>query len=171
MPVVDAPPVRERPPAAPKPVRETATLKARREAVGALGQLAQVPLIATRQYADVGALSLYWPSVADELAKLAESDERIAQVIDPLCQIGPYAGLITAILPLLLQVAVNHGAVAPGAMGTVPASTLAAQVETGLAQQELQALQVQAQAEEDARRMRADIEKARAEFNGTREHE
>lgn len=164
MPVVNTPPpVREKAPASPKPARESAALRARREAVGALGQLAQVPLIATRQYADVGAVSMYWPGVADEVAKLAETDERIAQIVDPLCQIGPYAGLITALLPLILQIAVNHGAVAPGAMGTVPASSLAAQVETGLAQQELQALRMQAEAEEQARAMRADIEKAREE--------
>jgi hypothetical protein len=135
--------------------------KDRAEALAGLGQLAQVPLIATKQYADVGALSMYWPNVAKELANLADSQEQIAKFIDPLIQIGPYTGLITALLPLVMQVGVNHGIMAPGGMGTVPASTLSAQVETSMAEQELQALQVQLQAEKAAHALRSEIAESR----------
>jgi len=135
--------------------------KDRAEALAGLGQLAQVPLIATKQYADVGALSMYWPGVAKELANLADSQEQIAKLIDPLIQIGPYTGLITAVLPLIMQLGVNHGIMAPGGMGTVPATTLSAQVETSMAQAELEALRVQLQAEKEAQAVRAQIQESR----------
>jgi hypothetical protein len=104
---------------------------------------------------------MYWPNVAQELANLADSQEQVAKFIDPLIQIGPYTGLIAAVLPLIMQIGVNHGVLAPGGMGTVPASTLSAQVETGMAEQELQALQVQLQAEKAAQALRAEIAQSR----------
>jgi hypothetical protein len=104
---------------------------------------------------------MYWPKVAQELANLADSQEQVAKFIDPLIQIGPYTGLITALLPLVMQVGVNHGIMAPGGMGTVPASTLSAQVETSMAEQELQALQVQLQAEKAAHALRSEIAESR----------
>lgn len=138
--------------------------KERTEAVAALGQLAQVPLMATKQFADAGAVGAYWPNVAEEIAKLAESQPQIAAIVDPLMQVGPYAGLITAVLPLIMQIGVNHGRMTPGAMGTVPATTLSAQIEAGLAQQELQALRVQRQAEQEAMAMKTEIENERKMF-------
>lgn len=134
----------------------------RREALEGLGQLAQVPLIATKQFADAGAIGIYWPNVSKELANLADSQDAIAKVIDPLLKVGPYTGLVTALLPFLMQIAVNHGRVAPGAMGTVPASMLSAQIETRLANAELEALRMQREAEKAAAEMRAEIELNRA---------
>jgi hypothetical protein len=143
-------------------VKVSATLKARTEALVGFGQLGQVPLIATRQYADCGAISLHWPHVAEEIAKLADSQPVIAKFIDPLIQIGPYTGLVTAVLPFILQIGVNHGVFAPGAMGTVPTVTLTAQVESSLAQQELEALYLQRDAEKAAAAIRREINEARA---------
>jgi len=60
-----------------------------------------------------------------------------------------------------MQIAVNHGRVAAGAMGTVPANSLAAQVEAGLAQAEMEALQTQLQAEQAAQAMRDQIRQQR----------
>lgn len=162
MPVTSAPPPVHTPATRAPSAKATATHKAREDAVGSLGQLAQVPLLAMRQYADAGALGQYWPGIAREVATLADSQEQVAQIIDPLIKVGPYAGLITAVLPLVMQIAVNHGRMAPGAMGTVPASMLSAQVETALAQEELRALQAQAEAEKAAAAMRAEIAEQRA---------
>jgi hypothetical protein len=106
---------------------------------------------------------MHWPNVAEEVAKLADSQPAIAKFVDPLLQVGPYAGLITAVLPMVLQLMVNHGVSQPGIMGTVPKNALAAQMEASLAQVELQAMRAQAEAEEAARQMRADIDKARQE--------
>ena len=167
MPITSAPtPPSVKKAVAPKPVsRETSNLtRERTEALAGLGQLAQVPLMALRQYADVGALGVHWPNVSREVAKLAESQEQVARVIDPLIKVGPYTGLITAVLPLVMQIAVNHGRVAPGAMGTVPATSLAAQVETAMAQAELEALRTQMEAERQSRKMRDDIDRERREF-------
>jgi hypothetical protein len=136
----------------------------RQEALDGFGQIAQVPLLMTKQFADVGALSLHWPNVAKEIAALADSQEVIARVIDPLIKVGPYTGLVAAILPFAMQIAVNHGRVAAGAMGTVPGNALAAQVEAGLAQEEMNALKLQLQAEQEAQELRADIARARKEM-------
>lgn len=144
-----------------KPSVKKSVKEQRTEAVAGLGQLAQVPLLATKQFADAGAVGLYWPSISKEIAELAETQEPIANLIDPLMKIGPYTGLVAAILPFFMQIAVNHGRVAPGSMGTVPASTLEAQIKTAMAQAELEALKTQQQAEQAARAMREEIEESR----------
>jgi hypothetical protein len=154
----------------PPPVKKTATAKPvalspvsvkRQDAIASLGALAQVPLIAVKLYADAGAVSLYWPKIAREISLLADTNEQIAKLVDPLMQVGPYAGLITAVLPFALQIGVNHKRLPAGAMGTVPASTLAAQIETALAKAELEALRTQYEAERQSRAMRDDILNAR----------
>lgn len=158
MPVTSAPPPPSKS-AAPKTTapRKPDLTAARTEALTGLGQLAQVPLIAARQTADAGAIAMHWPRVSQELASLAGKDERVAKLIDPLMQAGPYAGLITALLPLIMQLGVNHGMVQAGVMGTVPAATLASQMDTALAQAQLEALTVQRDAEEQARKLRDEI--------------
>lgn len=165
MPISNAAPPPPRKPAAPKtppkPQAESQLTKDRREALTGLGQLAQVPLMAFRQFADAGAVGIHVPVIARELAVLAETQEQIAAFIDPLIKAGPYFGLVTAVLPFALQVGVNHGRVPAGSMGTVPAVTLQAQVEASLAQAELAALTAQKQAEEAAEAMREQIAESR----------
>lgn len=142
----------------------TSTRKARAEAVMSLGQLGQVPLIALKQYADAGAVSLHWPKISEEIANLAETQPAIANLIDPLLQVGPYAALVTAVLPFILQIGVNHGRIQPGAMGTVPGSSLSAQIETAIAQAEAEALKLQLDAEKSSNAIRAEITKQREEM-------
>ena len=141
-----------------------ATHKARAEAVMSLGQLGQVPLIALKQYADAGAISLHWPKISEEIATLAETQPAIANLIDPLLQVGPYAALVTAVLPFILQIGVNHNRIQPGAMGTVPGSSLSAQIETAIAQAEAEALKLQLDAEKSSNAIRAEITKQREEM-------
>jgi hypothetical protein len=141
-----------------------AVTKKREEALADLGTLAQVPLIALKQYADVGAVNLHWPNVAREVAKLAEQEESIAKIIDPLMMVGPYAGLVSAVLPLILQLGVNHGRMSAGAMNTVPPSALGSQVEAAIAQQEVAALRVQLESEKEANAVRKEIDKARRDM-------
>jgi hypothetical protein len=150
-------------PTAPKTAKDSALNAARTDALNGFGQLAQVPLIATKMYADAGAVGQYWPKIAKEIANLADSQDQIAKLIDPLIQVGPYTGLITAVLPFVLQIGVNHGRVSAGAMGTVPKETLSSQVETALAQAQLEALKTQRDAENAARAMRQEIASARAD--------
>jgi hypothetical protein len=115
----------------------------------------------TKQYADVGAVSLHWPKISEEIAKLADTNEQVASLVDPLMKVGPYAGIITAVMPFAVQIAVNHGRVTAGAMGSVPATTLSSQVETSLAQNELEALTIQRDAEQKSAQMRQEIAAAR----------
>ena len=137
----------------------------RTEAINGLGQLAQAPLLATKQYADAGAIGLHWPGIAQEIATLAESQPVIANVVDPLIKVGPYTGLVMAILPFFIQIGVNHGRIAAGAMGTVPANSIAAQVEASLAEAEMQALTAQLEAEKAAQRLRDEIKLARQQMH------
>jgi len=123
-----------------------------------------MPLIALKQYPDVGAINLHWPKISEEIAKIADQEEAVAKIIDPLLQVGPYAGLIAAVLPLVIQIGVNHNRVSPGAMGTVPGSALGSQIEAALAQQELEALQIQLQAEQEAQKVRKQINDGRKEM-------
>lgn len=139
--------------------------KARTEAIADLGQFAQVPLMLTKNYADVGAVTLHWPKIAGEIAKLAESNEQIAKLVDPLMHVGPYAGIITAVMPFAVQIAVNHGRAPSGAMGSVPPVTLSSQIETAMAQTELEALKIQRDAEQQAREVREEIAKARRDVS------
>lgn len=145
----------------PKTTKIPASRAARTEALTGLGQLAQVPLIATKQHADAAVIGKYWGNISQEVATLAESQPAIAKFVDPLLNVGPYAGLVVAVLPMVLQVMVNHGIAQPGAMGTVPKNALAAQMEAELAQVELAAMQAQAQAEKAAQETRNQIELAR----------
>ena len=166
MPITSAPPPPRNTPnvssAGASPTRRTPKVtQEREELVASLGMFAQMPLVMTKQLADAAAIGLHWPKIAHEVAVLAETQEPIANLIDPLIKVGPYAGLIAAVMPFAMQIAVNHGRLKPGSMGTVPAVSLEAQMETSMAQAELHALQVQQEAEEQAARVRAEIQQSR----------
>ena len=165
MPIVNAgpPPIGAKKAVTVKAPKKTVN-EERREALEGLGQLAQAPLIAFKQFSDAAAIGIHWPNVAREVASLADSQEVIAKFIDPLIKVGPYTGLITAVLPLVMQFAVNHGRVAAGAMGTVPANSLSAQMEASLAAVEMEALQRQLEAEKAAQAIRDEIKKARKQM-------
>lgn len=146
--------------------KATQSTKAKRvEAINGLGQLAQAPLLATKQYADAGAIGLHWGGIAEELATLAESQPAIAKFVDPLIKAGPYTGLVMAILPFAAQIAVNHGRIAAGAMGTQPGNSLAAQIEASLAQAEMESLSAQLAAEKAAQALRDEIRLARKQMS------
>jgi hypothetical protein len=133
----------------------------REEMVAQLGMFAQVPLLATKQLADAATIGLHWPKIAHELAVLAETQEAIANVIDPLIKVGPFAGLIAAAIPLVMQLGVNHGRLKPGSMGTVPAVALQSQMEASMAKVELEAMRAQLEAEKEANAARREIDNSR----------
>lgn len=162
MPIVSSPPPASgarKPAAAPK--KAASLTEQRTDALSGLAQVAQVPLIAFRQYAHAATVGIHAPNIARELAKLAETQEPIAKLVDPLIKVGPYAGLVGAILPFILQTGVNMGRIPAGAMGTVPPNSLAAQMEASIASAEMQALQEQLEAERAAQRIRDEIKAQR----------
>ena len=82
---------------------------ARYQGVNSLFQLSAIGLLARKQYADAGAIRNHGPGIARELVILADTDERVGSFVDYLTTAGPYTGLMMAVLPLVLQIAANHG--------------------------------------------------------------
>lgn len=157
MPITATPPP-PRKTAAPQPRKPAAGKLAEREqAIGGLGQIAQGALIAVRQYADAGAIGLHFPGIAHEVAKLADTDERIAKIVDPLLQVGPYAGLIAAVMPLVMQLAVNHGRGQAGIMGTVAPDALESQMKTAVMKAAVAAKREQRAAEAELKRLEREL--------------
>lgn len=161
MPITNtAPPARK--PAAP-PSQTKAAVAAQRlsanreEAINGLGQIAQVVLVSTKQYADAGAVGMYFPGIASEVAKLADADARIARFVDPLLSVGPYTGLVAAVLPFVMQIMVNHGRGQAGVMGTVSPDFLEAKMKTAVAQSAVQAKKEQAAMEAELKRMNTEL--------------
>jgi hypothetical protein len=133
----------------------------REDAVNGVFQLAGLGCIMFGQYSDAGAISLHCPPIAHEIAELAEKNEQVAKGVDVLLQVGPYAGLVAAIMPLVLQLMANHKVVdadkMPGA-NVVKPEVLEAQVKTSMAKQAMMAMQAQREAEEEL----AEMQKAMA---------
>jgi hypothetical protein len=84
---------------------------ARLDGVNGIFQLAAAGCVMKGWYPDAAAFAKHGPNVARELVSLGEQQESVGKVIDYLCAAGPYTAIITAILPLALQIAANHNAV------------------------------------------------------------
>jgi hypothetical protein len=111
--------------------------EAREQGLLGLGQIGQAICMMREWFADAGAIQIHWPNVARETASLADQDERIGKVIDYLVSAGPYAGLLTAVLPFGMQIAANHGRIdanaASGLGGVMPPEMLEARVKADMA--------------------------------------
>src|SRR5271166_4624674 len=90
-----------KPPPAPIPSQIEIT-GGRAEAVNGIFQLGAAAFMLAKQYADAQAVSDHGENISIELAKIANDNEKMAQLIDKLTTVGPYAGLITAIMPLAM---------------------------------------------------------------------
>jgi hypothetical protein len=80
---------------------------------------------------DAAAVAMHGPDIAEALNAIAANRPEVAAALDRVLSIGPYGLLIGAVIPLIAQVATNHGklpeAVAVG-MGAIPREALAAQL-------------------------------------------
>lgn len=132
----------------------TAKQADREEALHGVIQLAGMGLIIAGQHADAGAVNLHGPGIATEFAKLANENEKIARDIDYITEAGPYAGVVMAVMPLALQLLVNHGVlkaeVFAGA-GMQHPDAIAATVKADLARQAQAAIKAQRTAEQELR--------------------
>jgi hypothetical protein len=133
----------------------------RTDAIDGVFQLAGMGLVMAGQYADAGAIDMHGHGVSLELAELAGKNEGIAKAVDSLLQVGPYAGLVVAMMPLVMQVLANHKVIAadkmPPSSGVVKPESLEAQVKAAMAKQALEALHAQKEAEEELARMQAEF--------------
>lgn len=96
-------------------------------------QLVGVPLALAGTYdraflADVVALNEHAPNIASAVNDIALEDERVAAVLERLGKVGPYGMLLTAVTPLIAQMAVNHRVLAPGLLGTADPDALVASI-------------------------------------------
>lgn len=146
---------------APKPLSEQG--EKREEAILGGFQIAALGAVTFGQFADSGAISMHGESISHEMAVLAEDNEQFATSIDSFLKVGPYAALIGAVLPLALQLLVNHNLIPqkfiPGGQ-VVPPDMLEAQVKTELIQMQMEAMRAQAEAEEELRKMREEMANA-----------
>lgn len=142
--VKSPPPMRKA--AAPKAKPPSAKVNARANAVNGLFQVAAFGSTTMKWYADAAAYSIHGPKISEEIAKLADTNEGVANVVDYITQAGPYAGLITATLPLVTQLMANHKMIKPMG-GAMSPEFLEAQVKTQMAEAVLEALEEQHDAE------------------------
>jgi hypothetical protein len=101
-----APPRRARASTAAAP-KKTVTDE-RNENVNGLFQLVGFGCVITGNYADAAAIGMHGPPISKEVVQLGAQNENIGKGIDYLNQVGPYAGLISAAMPLVLQLLANH---------------------------------------------------------------
>lgn len=151
---VQVPPKKDAPKVEEKPMT-------RQDAVEGMFQLAGLACITFKQYADAGAIAIHTENISKEVVKIADQDERIASAIDSFLKVGPYAGLIGAVLPLVLQISVNHKMLPAdklAGMDILPPEMLEARIKTEMAQMQLEALKEQQKAEAELAKMRAEME-------------
>jgi len=125
--------------------------KERAAGLDGIGQLLSAGLLFARQHADAGAVYKFWPNVAVESAKIAEDNPKFGEFLDSLTVVGPYAGLIAAALPLVMQVMVNHDKMDVtnvANLGCVSKETLRAQVQKEIMAAEMEAMREKIEMEE-----------------------
>jgi hypothetical protein len=140
---------------------------AREEGLEGLGQIATAACIMTQNYADAGALDMHFAPLAHEIAVLAEDNEKVANIVDRITAIGPYAALLSAAMPLVIQILINHDRIKPEAAGmlggkVMSKEALAAKVSADVDKKKAEYLKVAQEAQEEAARAQADLVKAAA---------
>lgn len=134
----------------PAPAKTDPRIQARTDAAQGFFQLLGFGCVITGQLADAGAIGRYGPPIANELVKASETSEPIGNLLDLLGKTGPYAGLIITVMPLALQVLVNHKMLQAdmfAGAGVVHPEALEAQVKADLARQQSEAMRAQREAE------------------------
>lgn len=130
------------------------------DGVNGIFQLAGFGCIMTGQFADAGAIEMHGNNISNEIVTLAESNAGIAKGVDMLLQVGPYAGLVTAAMPLVLQFLVNHNVLPAEKMAgfnVVRPEVLESQVKTILTKQAMEAMKAQREAENELAEMQQEM--------------
>lgn len=144
----------------------TPNVQRRSDGLMGLAQMAQGLCAVTGLYADAAAIGMFFPPVAGELAKVADSNETIAKPIDFLIEVGPYGALIGAVMPFAFQIAANHGWIDASRLvgqGVVPPAVLDAQMKTQVMQMAADAQRQQNEALAAAQKAQTEYQSAMAE--------
>lgn len=138
---------------APKATSSETVRQDREDAINGMFQLGSVLAMAFGKWADAGAINTYGPGISTETVKLADRYDSVGKGIDALAQVGPFAGVMMAVTPLLIQLAANHRIINPEqakAMGATDPETLGQQMEL---QANREAIQIKRQLAEQKRAM------------------
>jgi hypothetical protein len=120
-------------PRSPQPRKTPGRSKARtdyRAGIEGLGQMAAFA-ISFKAPADAAAVAYHTPPIAKAVADLANEKPEVAAVLDRLLSAGPYAALLTAVTPLVIQLLVNHKVAPAGIMGSVTPEEMLAVFSSG----------------------------------------
>lgn len=148
-------------------VSPEARIAGRREAGEGLLQMLAFGCTLKGWTADAGAIMKHGPKLADEAAKVAETDETTAKVLDFLGMVGPLGGLLTAALPLALQFVANRRivpAAALSSLGVVEPEVLESEVRAAMLAQQLQAKREAAEQERMLRELLEAEERNASEY-------
>lgn len=148
-------------PSGPVATKTTPNVNERTEAVQSVFQVGQMVCLTFGQYADAGAIGMHGDNISVEVAKLSERYPAIAKVVDPLMQAGPLAGLVAAVIPLVLQLGVNHKRLpADKIPGTTAPEVLEQQMRAQIAMAAAQQMQAAQDAEKQAQDAMATMKSA-----------
>jgi hypothetical protein len=145
--------------------------KEREDALNGLFQVGGVIAMAFGKWADAGAINTHGPNITTETVKLADKYESVGKSIDALAQVSPFAGLVAAITPLVIQLAVNHKMISPtqaSGLGATDPQVLAQQMQIEVNRQ---AIQIQLRMAEEKRLMDAELAELQREMEAAKERE
>lgn len=148
---------------------QNAKRNAREEGVNGLFQLGTMLCMMTGQHADAQAFATHGPKISPEIAKIAEDYDKVGEAIDRMVAVGPFAGLLTAVLPLALQLAVNHGkgnAAMFADFGVVSRETMHANGNAAVMRQAAAAMEAQRAAEQEFVAAQIAVQNSAAAANG-----
>lgn len=130
----------------------------REQAMLGLFQGAQALCLFGKQYADAAAIGQHAQPISREVSALAATDDKVAKAVDSLLVVGPYTALVMAVLPLAMQLAVNHRVLPAGKVpGTIDPQVLSVQVEAEMTQQAADMMQEARLAQQEAEARMASV--------------
>lgn len=71
------------------------------------------------QWADAGAISTHGPGISREAAALSLKYEKVGNALDALANVSPFANLLGAVMPMVMQIAANHKMVPAAALAGI----------------------------------------------------
>lgn len=156
----------------PRAQAQTVTTKRheREEGLNGLFQVVSAGLLMARQPADAAAVAEHGPNISREAAILADQNGNVAKALDYITAVGPFAALLGAAMPLVLQILANHGTIPAAAlapMGVKDPKALQAQYEADALREYLAAQAEQQQALEQLAEVQREAQaRALAQQNG-----
>lgn len=140
----------------------------RTEAVTGIFQLIGFGCVVTGNYADAAAIGMHSDGISGEIVKLGAQNEKIGKGIDYLNEVGPYAGLISVAMPLVLQLLANHGRLdATKVPGLSRPEILEAKVKAQMAAQAAAEMRQAQEAQAEYDRAVTAMQEAQMASNGT----